>query len=125
MPRTKNRKHESVTAVAQKINKWIEEHKDEILKNMLDTVGYEDTDKLWNDEYHGRFGLDCGWVWFYTKNDEQYHEWFLDNNRYTDYVSRINYPYNTQSTTLKEIQAKYILKNMGLENDYGIYVRLD
>lgn len=125
MPRRKVRKYDSVAQVENKINEWIELHKDEILNDMLNKAGYPDTDKLWDDEYNGRFGLDCGWVWLYAKNDEQFHEWFLDNNRYQDFVSRIRFPYSTQSTTLKEIQAKYILKNMGLENDYGIYVRLD
>ena len=125
MARRKIRKHDSVLIVKSKINNWIEKHDNEIIKNMLDKTGYDSIEQLREDEYHGRFGLDCGWVWLCTKNEEQYHEWFLDNNKYPDYVSGIDYPYNSQSTTLKEIQCRYILKEMDLEDKYFPYVRLD
>ena len=72
----------------------------------------------------GGFGLDCGWVWLEPKNKEQRHEWFLDNDRIPDYASP-KYPYDTQSTTLKEMQVEYMLKNSGLGEGYRKYTRLD
>lgn len=125
MPRPKIRKHETVKQVQAKFNEYFVNNEEEVIKDLLAKMGYDSTDALWDDEYHGRLGFDCGWTWLYTKNNEQEHEWFLDNNRIPAYVSGLNFPYNTQSTTVKEIQLEKALKDLDLTNQYGVYSRLD
>lgn len=72
----------------------------------------------------GGFGLDCGWIWLEPKNKEQRHEWFLDNDRITDYASP-RLAYSTQSTTLKRLQLSFALRKLGLGDKYRLYERLD
>lgn len=125
MARTKVRHYETVEDVRRKINNYFYLHENEVIENLLYETGFKTVDDLWNAEYNMGFGFDCGWVWVITTNKEQNHEWVLDNGRYDAYVTMIKYPYNTQSTTCKEIQLNKALKDLNMDSQYMAYVRLD
>lgn len=125
MAKRKVRNYESVDVVRNRINNYFETHHDEVIQHMVKETGFDSFDDLWDAEYHMAFGLDCGWVWVYSMNKEQRHEWALDNGKYDAYVTMIKYPYNTQSTTCKEIQLNKALKDLNMDGQYMAYVRLD
>jgi hypothetical protein len=78
-----------------------------------------------NGSYYGGFGLDCGWVRVKTFNREQLREWTLDNGKYDAMVWGIRCPYETQSTTLKDIQINKALKDLNMNEQYYTSIRLD
>ena len=136
MPRKKIRKYVSKNYIENIFNDYFETYRDEIIQYMIDQVNLMYTDKNFktleeladfdiNGSYYGGFGLDCGWVWLKPLNKEQAHEWFLDNDRIPDYAAPHNWPYNTQSTTLKRMQLGRALRCLGLQDEYEIYTRLD
>lgn len=126
MARTKVRHYETVEDVRRKINNYFYLHENEVMKDLLEKTGFNSKEELLDAECHQmRFGFDCGWVWVYSRNKDQRHEWALDNGKYDAYVTMIKYPYNTQSTTCKEIQLNKALEDLGLTNQYMAYVRLD
>lgn len=126
MARTKVRHYETVDEVRRKINNYFYLHENEVMKDLLEKTGFNSKEELIDAECHQmRFGLDCGWVWAGTKNSEQRHEWELDNGKYGAKVNRIDYPYNSQSTTCKEIQLDKALEDLRLTDQYYAYVRLD
>lgn len=125
MARRKVRNYESVEVVRNRINDYFENHHGEVIDEMLKQLKFDSLDSLWDSEYRGYFGFDCGWVWVCTLNSEQDREWRLDNGKYDAYVTRIKYPYNSQSTTCKEIQLNKALKDLGMDHQYMAYVRLD
>ena len=126
MARKKIRNYKSIEQVRDIFNDYFYTHESEVIDHMLKEVNMSSLDEVW--EYcnkHCGFGFDCGWVWLGAENNEQSREWRLDNGDYRDHVSGFDYPYNSQSTTLKEIQLRKALKDLGLENDYYIITRLD
>lgn len=121
----KIRNYDSVDVVRAKINNYFENYHDEVIQDLLDNTGFTNMDELSNYEYHMGFGLDCGWVWVCTLNSAQEREWRLDNGKYDTHVTMIKYPYNSQSTTCKEIQLNKALKDLHMTDQYMPYVRLD
>ena len=53
-------------------------------------------------------------------------EWTLDNGKYGAYIHDIGfYGYNTQSVTLKEPIVEFMLEEMGLDETFFTYSKLD
>lgn len=104
---------------------YFTEHNEEVMKEVLEQTGFKTVEDLSRAEYHGYFGLDCGWIQISPTNREQAHEWYLDSNRIDTYLFIHNPCYNTQSTTIKEIMTRRALKDLGLENEFSMSVRLD
>lgn len=126
MARRKVRKYETVEDVRRNLNNYFYLHNNEVIQDLLEKTGFNTVTELQYAECHTmRFGFDCGWVWAGTKNSAQRHEWELDNGEYSAKVNRINYPYNSQSTTCKRIQLNKALEDLGLTDQYYAYVRLD
>ncbi len=124
MAKTKIRKYETVKEVEDLFNRVFIEHRYDIIKHMLNNVDIPDLDSLWEVENVLGFGADCGSCYIITKSDEQYKEWIRDNGKYSAYASHFEWPYNTQSTTLKEIQLEWAIKYLLVQEEYGIYTRL-
>ena len=134
MAKRKVRNYPSVEHVEELVNNYFDEHKEEVIDYMISETNrelgkdFKDLDDLHDFEFGsgcGGFGLDCGWVWLYAKNKDQRHEWFLDNDRIPNYASPHNWPYHTQSTTLKQYQMKKAIDDLNLSNDYMVYTKLD
>jgi len=122
MGRRSNRKFETQEYYRALIKDYIKSHKQYIINNMMQKTGYDDMDKLQDDEYHMRFGLDCGWIVLIPKNTEMYKEW----KKYEDYEGMIcPTAYNTQSITLQEPQVKLILEELNIADLFYIRERLD
>jgi len=104
---------------------YCNEHRDEIIQHMLNVRGFANTEELWDFEYHGGFGFDCGWVKLYPRDDREYTAWKkADKECHSPYIF-FREPYQTQSTTLQRIQAEYVLEKLGLNGILGISVTLD
>ena len=128
MGRKKIRNYPSINAVENKINEYFDTHSEEVISKMLEEFDFDSLDSLWEYEYnHMGMNCDCGFVWLYTHNTSQEHEWILDDpyGGYGAYASRFNYPYNTQSTTLKEFELRHALEALDMNDDYYIKIRLD
>ena len=135
MARTKIRNYWSVDEVKDFINEYFKEYHDEVIDYLIKEVNkmldknFKTIDELnefdIHGSYYGGFGLDCSWVRVKTFNKDQYREWVLDNGKYNAEVWGIRCPYNTQSTTCKEIQIKKALNDLGLNDQYYASVRLD
>ena len=106
-------------------NRYFNEHHIEVMREVLEKTGFDTVKALADAEYHGYFGFDCGWIIISPKNKEQSHEWFLDSNRIDSVLFVHNPCYNTQSTTIKEIMVKRALKDLKLEDEFYMSVRLD
>lgn len=124
MARRKTRIYVSTEQLKDIVDNYFITHRNEVIEAMLKEYGFSCIEELRYAEYQMRFGLDCGWVWLKTSNKEQEHEWVLDNGKYDAYVRWISYPYNTQSTTLKQFMLNKAIKDLGFE-DYYAYTRLD
>lgn len=125
MARRKIRHYLPTSVIAERINKYFREHKEEVIQNMLKETGFDDLNKLHDYEFNYGFGFDCGWVWVKTRSFEQEREWVLDNGKYDALVTGLLTPYSTQSTTLKKIMVDDALEKLGMSGDYFSYVRLD
>jgi len=125
MARRKVRHYESVDVVRDKINTYFIEHYDDVIKYLLAAVDCETVEQLAEEERHCRFGLDCGWVWVYTNDNEQNREWELDNGRWGAKVTRIRCPFECQSTTVKQIQIDKALEDLHMKPQYFSGVTLD
>lgn len=126
MGRTKVRHYPSREEYEATLKEYLTENKERYKRLILNTLGYEDFDSLWNDEYKGKFGLDCGWVQLHPKNKDMRHEWFLDNDRMPDYIFDVaTVVYNTQSTIIKSIVIQQLVEDLGLENEFSIVRQLD
>lgn len=126
MGRKKIRIYPSREEWETKIKEYVQENKESIRRYMLDKLGYEDIESLWEDEYHMKFGLDCGWVNLFPKNKEMAREWKLDNDGIPDSIwDASNIVYNTQSVTIKSIIMYKVVEDMGIENEFSIVERLD
>jgi hypothetical protein len=106
------------------LNDYFEVHKDRVLQNLLEKTGCSDMEQLRRDEFGMRWGLDCGFVTLAPTNPNMQHEWELDNGKYS-YKLWLDYPYPSQSVTLKDIQARFLLEDLNLTKDFYIDVRLD
>lgn len=125
MARRKIRNYPPVIDVRNMINEYMVYNKEEITNIMLKSFGCKDTCELRDRENKMMFGFDCGWVYVGARRREQNREWLLDNGKYDAYVNRIRCSYETQSTTLKQFQIDYVLRRLGLDNEYYSFVRLD
>ena len=108
----------------EKFEGYFREHKGEVIGNLLDTLGYDSLEHLKEDEMNMAFGFDCGWTVIYPKNEEMAREWKLDNGRY-DYSIFAHPTYYPQSTTIQKIQVEKAIRDLGLGDTFGCYVRLD
>ena len=124
MGRKKIRKHESRGYYETMLDNYFDEHRDEVVQYMLNQLGYESVDALWDDEYRMAFGFDCGWIYLIPRNSEMYHEWELDNGKYGAHIY-CKPPYNSQSTTIQREQVEKAVSDLGLEDKFWISVRLD
>lgn len=135
MARRKIRYYLSTEQVARIINNWLEVNKEEVIEHLIKEVNemmgkdFKTLEELKEFDIHGSFvggfGFDCGWVKVRTYNKDQFKEWTLDNGKYNAEVWGIRCPYETQSTTCKEIQIKYALDQMKLNDQYYTSIRLD
>lgn len=121
----KVRRYDSVDTVRRLLNNYFYLNKQQVLDELVSYAGRNNMDEVRYDERMSRWGLDCGWVWLATSNPEQEREWKLDNGKYDAKVTRIDYPFNCQSVTLKQVQLRKALKDLMLEGDYYPEVRLD
>ena len=132
MARTKARKFMTVEEVENMINNYFYNCGNNVIKYICENNGVEVFNSL--DElhefdihgsYYGGFGLDCGWCWLIPNRDEQLKEWTLDNGKYSAHARRFNWPYYTQSTTLKRLELEKALEDLNIGKYYSIEVRLD
>ena len=121
----KIRHHKTVEDIEEIINKYFKTHHDEVITDLLEKTGYSDLDSLRNAEYGMKFGFDCGFIWLVPLNAEMKREWRLDNGKYSDYACWFKWPYNSQSTTIKEIEMSKAVHDLGMDNDFYIRVVLD
>lgn len=124
MGRKKVRKYPTKQFYEDMFKEYFDAHGDEVIRDMLDRLGYESMEKLRNDEMHMAFGFDCGWTIIYPKNQEMEREWKLDNGRY-DYSIFAHPTYYPQSTTVQKVQVEKAIRDLGLGDTFGCYVRLD
>lgn len=105
-------------------NRYFVMNRQNVLRHLLEKTGCSTLEELHEDEFGMRWGLDCGFVTLAPTNPNMQHEWELDNGKY-DYKIWLRYPYDSQSVTLKDIQARYMLEDLELTKDFYIDVRLD
>lgn len=108
----------------QMLEDYFTEHKAEVIEYMLDSLGYEDTDALWEDERRMGFGFDCGWILLHPSDAEMCREWALDNGKY-DVDIFVHTPYNTQSITVKRPMVQKALTDLELWDTFIVRERLD
>ena len=129
MGRKKVRKHASKEVYSQFFSDYLRCHKEEFIDRLLAELEFDDLQSLKEFEfsgYYGGFGLDCGWVNIAPKDSEMEHEWALDNGKYNTHIWDIgNEVYSTQSTTIKEVIVKKLLKDTGTEHLFYWYTKLD
>ena len=125
MARNKIRHYDSTELVAIKIQRYFDSHK-EVIDHLLKEVRMNNLDEVWEFEnrHCGWYG-DCGFVRVKTFSEDQRKEWVLDNGKYNDMVYGIRCPYDSQSTTLKDIQIRKALKDLNMDNQYYTDIRLD
>lgn len=132
MARKKVRNYMSIEEVENMINNYFYNRGNEVIKYICENNGisiFNSLDELREFDIHGSylggFGLDCGWCWLTPKRPEQQREWVLDSGKWDAYARRFKYPYNTQSTTLKELELRKAIEDLNIDKYYSIYVRLD
>ena len=100
----------------ESIEHFVRLHEKDIISYMLEKLGYENLEALSEAERSSpQFLGDCGVVFIIPKNKAMYNEWKkLDNDH------RMGCPvaYKSQSVTIKEIQVKYILEHMGIDDTF-------
>lgn len=124
-PRKKNRRYPGTEAIKQALNEYFALYKNDVIDDLISNTPFTSFNDVVDAERRSYWGLDCGWVWLATSNPEQEREWRLDNGKYDAKVTSINYPFNCQSVTLKQIQLRKAIKDLGLEGQYYPEVRLD
>ena len=131
MGRKKIRNHISVEEFESIINNYFDLNKNKVIEELCKEHGFDNIDDLHEFDIHGSyfggFGLDCGFIQVHPLRQEQYREWCLDSDlgKWGAYASRFKYPYQTQSTTCKKFEIKMALKDLNLQNLYGVNVILD
>lgn len=129
MGRKKVRNYPSKKYYEEIFNSYFEENHDEVIESVCEELGYGSFEALREAEYSMKFGLDCGFVKIYPKNHEMAHEWVLDEGgRKGDWFFAEIYPHfawNCQSLTCKLPQAKKAIRDLGLEEEFGVTYRYD
>lgn len=125
MGRRKVRNYKGREYYKELFNNYFNTHHNEVMREVLDKLGFDTVENMSKAEYRGYFGFDCGWILVSPKNSEQSHEWFLDNDRISSDLYVSNPYYNTQSTTIKEIMVEKALRDLGLRDEFYVSVRLD
>lgn len=106
------------------ISEYCKEHKEELRKKVLRETGYEDMDALWDAEYHGKFGLTCGWVLIIPKNPDMRKEWARTLYNGECFIST-SAAYNTQIIPIQEIILEETLEGLGIKDMFYMHDRLD
>ena len=104
----------------EQVKQYCKEHEDAIIKHMMKVMGYTDMETLQDDEYHMKWGFDCGWILVTPKNAKMRELWGLD---YPSTIMPV--AYNSQSLNLQQPQVDYILKELGWEEDFTTRQHLD
>ena len=130
MGRKKVRNYPSIQYYDEMLKEYFENHNGSIIYRVIKAIGenpdYYGIEDLMGDEYHMRWGLDCGWILLYPRDKKMAHEWELDNGKYGAYVwTDRALPYCPQSTTLKRIMIEEAVKDLGLDDTFWISTRLD
>ncbi len=124
MGRKKVRKFESKEHYEEVFDKYFRERRLEVIGHLMDSLGYDDFEKLRSDEVNMKWGFDCGWILIYPRDDVMRHEWELDNGKYSAYI--FAHPsYYPQSTTLQRIQVDKAIKDLGLSDMFFAVTKLD
>ena len=123
MGRRKIRNYPNKEYYKDLFNEYFATHSDEVIANMLEETGFNSLDELHDAEFKMYFGFDCGFTYFIPCNKEMTREWRLDN--YDNLLYGIRESYMSQSTTLKEIQCRYALAQLHMEDEFFVYSRLD
>lgn len=126
MARRKIRKFNSISYYENLLSEYFNNNRYIIVENLIKETGYENLEKLTEDEFKMAFGFDCGLVYLQPKSKEMRHEWELDNGKYNDrlFVSH-NLPYNSQSTTIQMIETEKAVNDLELNNLFDIKIWLD
>lgn len=125
MGRRKVRHYNGREYYKELLNNYFNAHHNEVMREVLDKLGFDTVENMSKAEYKGYFGFDCGWIRISPKNSEQSHEWFLDNNRISSEMTVHNPFYNTQSTTITEIMVEKALRDLGLRDEFYVSTHLD
>lgn len=123
MGRKKIRNYPNKDYYKDLFNEYFITHYDDVIEDLLNHTGFDSLDDLRKAEYNLYFGFDCGFTYFIPFNSEMSREWRLDN--YDDLLYGIRESYMSQSITLKEYQCRKALADLGLENEFYVYSRLD
>ena len=120
MPR-KKREYNNKEYYKEMIEDFINNNRPRIINHMMSELGYDDMEKLQEDEFHMRFGLDCGWYYLVPKKSEMKREWRLDG------FEKLRFPtaYPTQSLTVQEPQITLIAEELHLNDEFNIEEYLD
>ena len=105
---------------------FFRENKARIISELLRYAKVETEEELWDKEYHMGFGLDCGIVYIVPYDPETTKVWKKDDP-YRDARLHLRYPYQTQSTTLQEIQATMLVEYLEEKTGekFGTYTWID
>ena len=125
MGRRKVRNYKGREYYKELFDEYFKSHHNEVMSEVLSRTGFDTESDLRAAEYRSYFGFDCGWILISPKNKEQWHEWYLDDNRISAYLFVHNPCYNCQSTTIKEIMVRKALRDLGLADEFNVTVRLD
>lgn len=114
--------------VVELVNGFFNQNRENVLNDLCLRNGFENIDELSDYESHGGFGFDCGWVYITPYNREERKAWAKEQgSKYDTHILeyKLNIPYFSQSTTCKSYQIRKALKELGLDEDYWVDVRLD
>lgn len=116
------RKFETKEYYEKLIEDYIKENKAAIINYTLKQMGYDDVDILLEDEYHSKWGNDCGWYLLYPKNREMREEW----KKHEDW-EKLMCPLalGVQSTTIQKYQVEYIMNELNLNDIFYCNRHLD
>lgn len=111
------------------INNYFTEHRDEVIQQTVEDLGFDTFEELQKAEYSMYFGFDCGFTKLYPKNPEMRREWVLDEGgrKGQDFYAELypRFAWNCQSLTCKRPQVKKMLRDLNFEGLFGITERLD
>ena len=123
MARRKIRNYPNKEYYENYFNEYFITHHDDVIADMVERTGFNSLDELHDAEFKMYFGLDCGFTYYIPYDSKMSREWKLDN--YDDKLYGIRESYPTQSITLQEIQFKKALADLGLQDVFYVYSRLD
>ena len=123
MGRKKIRNYPNKEYYENYFNEYFITHHDDVIADMVEKTGFNSLEELRDAEYHMYFGLDCGFTHYIPYDYKMSREWKLDN--YDDKLYHIRESYPTQSITLQEIQYRKALADLGLQDVFYVWSRLD